>query len=473
MRGKAQKTTRQENDEDADWSYLLHAEETGYLEAEGVERTYRISQEAIKGAVSVQAAQKRFDLSLPGRGGYRASYTRDGRHLLLAGRHGHVASVEWQTGRLRCELELGKEETVRAACWLQNETIFAVAQRRFIYLYDHAGAELHRMGRHQEPIQMTYLPHHFLLASLGGQDGTLRYEDITCGKLVGELATATPNGRASSLALNNATGIIQLGHARGSVTFWSPAVNGPLVTMQCHAGPVQAMAVSQDGVVLATGGLDGTVKLWDMRHNFRPLHRYIPLRPASDLAISQRGMLAVASGPHVTLWRDGLQHRAKQPYLSHLVEGESIGSLAFCPFDDVLGLGHSGGFSSILVPGAGEPHYDSLEANPYASRKQRREAEVKQLLDKLPLETIMLDGDCSIGAIARDPSELKAPVKEQGRKVKKLSGRKKQLLKRRENIIDENKMKERERERIVVAGRPSIEEEQPRTALDRFKSKAL
>src|SRR5699024_1589950 len=63
--------------------------------------------------------------------------------------------------------------------------------------------------------------------------------------------------------------------------------------------------------------------------------------------------------------------------------------------------------TSLIMPGAGEPNFDALEANPYMSRTQRREMEVKALLEKVNYELITLDTDF----LAKVTNTTRAPNK--------------------------------------------------------------
>jgi hypothetical protein len=68
-----------------------------------------------------------------------------------------------------------------------------------------------------------------------------------------------------------------------------------------------------------------------------------------------------------------------------------VNNLDFCPYEDVLGIGHSQGVSSILIPGSGNPNFDSKNPNPFSTDKHIMDWNVRMLLDKIPWETISLD----------------------------------------------------------------------------------
>ncbi|KXJ13657.1 putative U3 small nucleolar RNA-associated protein 7 [Exaiptasia diaphana] len=451
---------------------LLLTEEPGFLESEGLEKTYRFKQHDIAKAVDVASAQKFFDLKLDKFGPYRINYTRNGRFMLIAGQKGHIASIEWQSKKLTCEVHV--KETVRDAKWLHIETMFAVAQKKAVYIYDNKGIELHCIKKHAYVNRMEFLPHHFLLATVGNY-GVLRYQDTSTGKMVAEHRTRL--GRCDAMTQNPWNAILHLGHFNGTVTLWSPTIKDPLVKMLCHKGPVQAVAIDNRGLYMVTTGLDGRMKIWDVR-TYKQLHNYSTYTPASNLSISQRGLLAVGFGPNVEVWQNAFSEKQKAPYMKHLIPSCSVHSLQFCPFEDVLGIGHSQGISSILIPGSGEPNYDALETNPYQTKKQRQESEVKSLLEKIQPEFITLDPmDVNKVRQSNDKEEDEAPqdtafepkYKKKGRSSSaKMYSRKKGHLeeekrkKIRKKMADERKQN---REEKIESARKTT------SALDRFKKK--
>lgn len=367
---------------------LLLAEEPGFLVGEDGEDTAKILQTDIVEAVDISSAAKHFDLNLRQFGPYRLNYSRTGRHLALGGRRGHVAALDWVTKKLMCEINV--TEAVRDIHFLHSEALLAVAQNRWLYIYDNQGIELHCIRRCDRVTRLEFLPFHFLLAT-ASETGFLTYLDVSVGKIVTALNARA--GRLNVMAQNPYNAVIHLGHSNGTVSLWSPAMKEPLAKILCHRGGVRAVGVDSTGTYMATSGLDHQLKIFDLRGTFQPLSSRTLPQGAGHLAFSQRGLLVAGMGDVVNIWAGqgkGSPPSLEQPYLTHRLSG-NVHGLQFCPFEDVLGVGHSGGITSMLVPGAAEPNFDGLESNPYRSRKQRQEWEVKALLEKVPAELICLD----------------------------------------------------------------------------------
>lgn len=104
--------------------------------------------------------------------------------MAIVGRKGHVGTFDWQTGTLHAELQL--KETCRditfvvppvsllyiqsvlllSRRFLHDQSHFAVAQKKYVFIYDQNGVELHRLSSHFEPTALEFLPYHWLLASV-------------------------------------------------------------------------------------------------------------------------------------------------------------------------------------------------------------------------------------------------------------------------------------------------------------------
>ncbi|XP_034551437.1 WD repeat-containing protein 46 [Notolabrus celidotus] len=462
---------------------LLLPEDAGFLEGDEGEDTCTVSQEDIAEAVDITSGAKYFNLKLSQFGPYRVDYSKTGRHLLIGGRRGHVACVDWQSKELMCEINV--MESVNDVKWLHSESMYAVAQKKWMYIYDSNGIELHCIRKFNDVLRMQFLPYHFLLATASAT-GFLQYLDVSVGKEVAAICTKT--GRLDVMCQNPHNAIIHLGHHNGTVTLWSPNQKEALVKMLCHQGGVRSVTVDKSGTYMVTSGMDKKLKVYDIR-TFKPVNSYFLPAGSSCLSLSHKGLLSAATGDIVQVYRDVWSSPVTKPYMAHRVRG-TVWGLQFCPFEDVLGVGHGDGFTSMLVPGAGEPNFDGLDANPYRSAKQRQEWEVKALLEKIQPELISLDplelGQVDqatfeqrhqdrVQALGFDPLVKEKFIPKYKKKGRSSAGsiekRKKQVAHEdqrdviRETVEDKMKMEQERKQREKKAAVLSSQ----RSALDRFK----
>jgi U3 small nucleolar RNA-associated protein 7 len=151
------------NNEQIKTQRYLDQETEGYLVPENeFDKTLKVSQEQLKQNLPKYNKDNIFDLTL-NYGPYYVDYTNNGSYLLLGGEKGHVAMLDWRNKDLLCELKLN--EKIRCLKFLHNETMFAVAQQKKLYIYDRQGIELHSLDYHHYPKSLEFLPYHFLLVS--------------------------------------------------------------------------------------------------------------------------------------------------------------------------------------------------------------------------------------------------------------------------------------------------------------------
>ncbi|XP_004535068.1 probable U3 small nucleolar RNA-associated protein 7 [Ceratitis capitata] len=466
---------------------ILLTERQGFIEPDEEELTAQYRQEEIAQNVDILSASKHFKLNLDF-GPYSMRYTKNGRHLLLGGRRGHVAAFDWVTKKLLCEMNV-MEEVVDVS-WLHVHTMFACAQKDWVYIYDSQGTELHCVKRLYRVNCMEFLPYHFLLAT-GNKDGYASWLDVSIGELISNFNTKL--GDIRIMHQNPGNGVLCIGGGKGVVSMWSPKVREPLAKMLCHSTPISALTVDPKGKYMVTAGQDRKVKVWDIRALKGPMVSYQLRLPANQVVVSQRGSLAYSQGTYCEIQSNLLIGKeARTPYLRQTCDS-FVHGLRFCPYEDILGIATAKGFQSMLVPGSGEPNYDALEDNPYQTKTQRREHEVHALLEKIPPELITLDPN-EISAVdvptlqekvdakgalfhLKPPKiDFKSRHKMKGRGGSAKASRNKQIvkdLKRKEFIEDVKKSKRTVFNQHTKNSNDFIplETSEP-SVLDRFKSKA-
>lgn len=415
--------------------------ESGGIEIEDVEHEdTRLRQQELVKSVDVGTKKKLFDFELKV-GPFVMNPTRNGRHVVIGSRGGQLSVIDRTTMNPMCDFTV--DENVLDVTFLHNYTMFAAAQRKQTYIYDSiSGAEVHCLKDQAKVTHLDYLPFHFLLVSWA-ESGIIRYLDTSTGQQVARHFSKL--GPCHSMRQNVASSVVHVGHSDGCVSLWTPAMAEPVMKIRAHYGPVSAIAC-HDQMHMVTGGGEGKWKIWDLRRADTPVSAYsYKGAPPSSIDVSQSGMIGIGNGVRVTVYpSEAFKQKVSAPYLTHSVP-QGVNTVRFCPFEDLMLLGRNTGIGSILVPGAGSGEFDSFTNNPFETSNQRREGEVRALMEKLRPDMITLPS--AVGAIGG----IAEPVVEEYQPTKKLLGKKQ--LKRRALKSDEANGGESKFEKLGQVGK--------------------
>ncbi|WP_285580447.1 hypothetical protein [Herbidospora sp. NBRC 101105] len=162
------------------------------------------------------------------------------------------------------------------------------------------------------------------------QNGLIRIWDVAAHRFVRELAGH--RGAVTSLAFDHGTGLLASGGADQSVRLWDPNRSTSAVhVLRGHGDRVTSVAFSSDGAFLASGGDDGTIRLWNPAAGVRvgaPLRGHTGYVRA--VAFAREGHLLASTGQDdtVRLWDADGRRQAAQPLLGH---SEPVNAVAFGP----------------------------------------------------------------------------------------------------------------------------------------------
>lgn len=328
--------------------------------------------------VNLYTKEKAFSLTLDN-GPFKCRYTQNGSHMLVHNSRGYLSAFNAQTFSICFETDL--EDAIHDARYLHNELYIATAQKDCVFVYDNTGRELHAVRDMKSIKMLEFLPYHFLLAG-ASDNGFMNYLDTSTGEVVSSLFIG--NKSPTAMKSNPSNAVIHLGSKRGHVSLWAPSQKACLMTINCHKSAISAIEIDRSGDKMITAGIDNKVKVFDIRSTYKPL-KTIPTKTNIHFtAISQKGILAMGYSNKVAILKD-----FDRVYMKHNVPSP-ISSLEFCNHEDILSIGHENGISSIVVPGSGDPAYDTGEVSPFMSKRERQDLEVKKLLDKIPADMISI-----------------------------------------------------------------------------------
>jgi WD40 repeat protein len=202
---------------------------------------------------------------------YGIAFDPSGRRLAAVGSHGLIRTWRVPEGTVAQDLSV-EDGTLMCIAYSPDGRYLAVSgwvSESEVMIWDSSGArvKVRLVGHNLAPNTLTFRPrasHHLVSA---GEDGALWVWDLDNARASFRLGT-TQEGRIKGVAFSGDGTLLASGGWDRTVHLWDssnadPARWTPLPAVPDPAASIECLAISPDGRHVAWGGTDSTIKVWD------------------------------------------------------------------------------------------------------------------------------------------------------------------------------------------------------------------
>jgi WD40 repeat protein len=245
-----------------------------------------------------------------------------------------LSTVSTQTSN--SESLIGHADWIRSLAFSPDgKTLLSSSNDKTVRLWDvQTGQLLHLLTGHRDRVKCAGISPDGQILLSGSTDATVKAWDCSQlpAKKTGD-SKKTGDCRYTIKASSKALTLVQTlpvnpnpdrscfatGAEHGKISLWNLKTGEWIRTIQAHQSPVLTLAFSSDGRMLASGGQNSTIKLWDLDSGTEQPVYVIPhahLSQVLSLAISSQTQTLISSGADRTikLW-DLATGKKKSPHI--------------------------------------------------------------------------------------------------------------------------------------------------------------